>query len=180
MVLSTLASNPNAAFRGSAETARIRQQEIPVELRAPSLNIEGLFVRYRSCLIVAVLCFAAALPAQRRVDPRYSYHRVIAVVPLQGAGTADDPIRPKHAPAAQAGGPSRAGIIAFTFQLSDDGKYAIAEFVAVDRAGLAEVLADREPGVLVFEVGVAKSTNIESAIRRFRRNFSLQNFGVAQ
>jgi len=96
---------------------------------------------------------------------------------MQGAGTTADPIRPKHAPAPQAA-PSRAGIIAFMFVPSDDGKYAIAEFVAVDRAPLAEVLADRAPGVLAFEKGVTKSAAIESAIRPFRKDFSLATFGV--
>jgi hypothetical protein len=43
-------------------------------------------------LTLALLIFAAVLPAQRRVDPRYSFHRVIAVVPLVGSGTAQDPI----------------------------------------------------------------------------------------
>lgn len=130
------------------------------------------------CQVTAVLLIlVSALPAQRRVDPRWTYHRVIAIVPMQGAGTTADPIRPKHVPASQAA-PSRAGIIAFMFVPSDDGKYAIAEFVAVDRAPLTEVLADRTPGVLAFEKGVAKSAAIESAIRPFRKDFSLDNFGV--
>ena len=134
----------------------------------------------RWCRLAAALLIlvAAALTAQRRVDPRLSYHRVIAIVPTQGAGTAADPIRPRHAPSPEPGGPSRAGIIAFTFELTDDGKYAVAEFVAVDRAGLAEVLADHGPGVLVFEMGVTKGADIEAAIRPFRKDFSLQNFGV--
>jgi len=135
-------------------------------------------VRHWFCFVVAVLCSAAALPAQRRVDPLYSYHRVIAVVPMQGAGTLANPMRPKHAPPPNPAGPSRAGIIAFSFLPSDDGKFAIAEFVAVDRTALAEVLADRSAGVLVFEKGAAKKADIESAIRHFRKDFSLDNFGV--
>jgi hypothetical protein len=98
---------------------------------------------------------------------------------MQGAGTPADPIRPKHAPAPTAGPPSRSGIIAFTFEPSDDGQHAIAEFVAVDRAGLAAIMADNSAGVLVFEKGVVPSATIEAAIRPFRKNFSLQNFGVA-
>ena len=123
------------------------------------------------------LCLAAALFGQRHVDPRWSYHRVIAVLPLQGAGTAADPIRPKHAPS-PAVALERGGIIAFTFELSDDHQHAIAEFVAVDRASLQSVLADRAPGVLVFEKGVARAAAIEAAIRPFRKDFSLLNFGV--
>jgi hypothetical protein len=41
---------------------------------------------------------AVALISQHRVDPLWSYHRAVAVLPMQGAGTPTDPIRPKHAP----------------------------------------------------------------------------------
>jgi hypothetical protein len=104
-------------------------------------------MRHCLCLVVAALCFAAALSAQRRVDPRYSFHRVIAVVPLVGSGTAEDPIRGKHVPTAETAGPPGTGIIAFALQLTDDGKHAIVELVAVHRAALAQVLADHEPGL---------------------------------
>jgi len=63
--------------------------------------------------------------------------------------------------------------------LSDDGKRAIAEFVAIDQTALAEVLADHDPGVLVFERGSVKDADIEKAARAFRKDFSLLRFGVA-
>jgi hypothetical protein len=110
------------------------------------------------------------------VDPRYSYHRVIAVVPLVGSGTAQDPIRGKYVPTAETAGPTGTGIIAFAVQLSDDGKHAIIELVAVQRAALAPVLADRS--ILAFEKGVASAATIESAIQPFHKSVSLQNFGV--
>jgi hypothetical protein len=118
-------------------------------------------MRHQCAAVLVLSVFATALSAQHRVDPRWSYHRAIAVVPLQGAGP-----------------PSRAGIIAFTFEPSDNGKFAIAEFVAVDRTGLAEVFADQSAGVLVFEKGVTPAATIEAVIRPFRKDFSLQNFGV--
>ena len=90
-------------------------------------------MRHRLCLVVAILCFAAALSAQRRVDPRYSYHRAIAVVPLVGSGTAEDPIRGKYVPSAQIAGTPGTGIIAFAVELTDDGTRAIVELVAVQR-----------------------------------------------
>jgi hypothetical protein len=126
-----------------------------------------------------VFLVVAALFAQHRVDPRNSYHRVIAVVPLVGSGTQDDPVRPKHAPMARAGRTAAEGIIAFGFQPSDDGKHAIVEFVALDRAALADVLDDKGPDVMVFEKGKAKRADIEAALRRFRKNFDLDKFGVA-
>lgn len=135
-------------------------------------------MRHWLCCAVAFLCFAVALPAQRRVDPRYSYYRVIAVVPLVGSGTAEDPIRGKHVPTAQTAGPPGTGIIAFAVLPTDDGKRAIVELVAVNRAALAQILADHEPGVLVFEKGVSRTADIESALQPLRKGFSLQNFGV--
>jgi len=76
------------------------------------------------------------------------YERVLAVVPMVGSGTLADPIRPAYAPlpttsaitnpvltAASTPGvtPLRQGIIAFSYVMSDDGKLALVEFVAVDR-----------------------------------------------
>lgn len=70
--------------------------------------------------------------AQRRVDMRHTYERLIYVVPMVGKGTYDDPRRPKYAPAsAQADAKSaetraaRTGIIAYHAIPSDDGQYAL-------------------------------------------------------
>jgi len=112
---------------------------------------------------VASLCFSAALPAQLRVDPRYSLHRVIAIVPLFGSGTPADPKRGKYVPTPQTEGAPGTGIIAFALELTDDGTHAIVELVAVERATLVPILADH--GIQAFEKGVASNSAIESAIR---------------
>src|ERR1700691_89328 len=130
-------------------------------------------------LICALLLCCIMLPAQRRVDPRNIYHRVIGVLPLIGSGTAADPIRPKYAPAGSLAAVPGTGIVAFAFELSDDGKYAFAELVAVDRTVLLPILADRSAGVLVFEKGRVSGSQIEAAVRQFRKDFSMQKFGVA-
>ena len=135
--------------------------------------------RHSLTATLLLLVFEAALPAQRRVDPRQSYHRVIAVVPAVGFGTPEDPTRAKHAPAPQAARPAKPGIIAFACEPTDDGSRFIVELVAVDRAALAEVLNDHAPGVLVFDKSVTPAADIESAIRPFRKDFSLNTFGVA-
>jgi hypothetical protein len=127
-------------------------------------------------LTIVLLVLASTLPAQHRVDPRYSYHRVIAVVPLVGSGTPADPIRGKYVPTAQTAGPPGTGIIAFAVELTDDGARAIVELVAVHRATLAPILADRS--IVVFEKGVATNAAITSAIQPLRKDFSLQDFGV--
>jgi hypothetical protein len=59
-------------------------------------------------LIYVFLIFCTVALAQRRVDPRNIYHRVIGVVPLVGSGTPGDPVRPKYAPTeSEAGAPVR-------------------------------------------------------------------------
>ena len=107
---------------------------------------------------LAVVClFAGSLFAQAppRVDPRNMYERVLAIVPIVGRGTFDDPRRPMYAPApgqaqtVKAG--DRPGIIEFHFQESDDHKFALVEFVAVDREALKPILTD--PSVKSFVKG---------------------------
>jgi len=51
-------------------------------------------------LLAGLLALAAVVPAQRRVDPRNTYFRVICIVPLTGQGTQADPKRPAYAPTA--------------------------------------------------------------------------------
>ena len=94
-----------------------------------------------------------AAQAQRRMDARHTYERLICIVPMVGKGTDDDPRRPKYVPvaaAATAGEKSsdapavRAGIIAFHAIASDDGQYAWVEFVAVERAAFAGILSKKK------------------------------------
>jgi len=127
--------------------------------------------------VVAVLCFAAALPAQRSVDSGNSYYRVIAVVPFV-AGSAGVSAWPKHVPMT-APSETAPGIIAYACERSDDGKHAIIELVSVNRAALAEILADHAPGVLVFEKSRVPRQQIEAAIQPYRKGFSRSHFGVA-
>jgi hypothetical protein len=133
---------------------------------------------FRRLTFVLSFCCIALL-AQRSVDPHSIYHRVVGVLPLAGSGTAADPIRPKYAPPGNPTGAPGTGIIAYAFEFSDDGKYAIAELVAMDRTALLPILADHSPGVLVFEKGRVAGSQIEAAVRQYRKDFSMQKFGVA-
>ena len=54
------------------------------------------------------------------------------------------------------------GIIAFTFQESDDGRLALVEFVALDPAAFQPILADKQSGVKAFVKGAAKRQDIET------------------
>src|SRR5947208_2026279 len=132
-------------------------------------------------LLAAVVCLCVSLLAQDRVDRRNLYERVWAVVPMIGTGTADDPIRPAYIPAPPPPGtpPTTDGIIGFTMQLTDDGKHAIVQFVARDRAAFKDLLADKSTDVKVFEKGKARKVDIETEFRTFKKDFDLDQLGVA-
>jgi hypothetical protein len=125
-------------------------------------------------LIAGLLVLAAVACAQRRVDPRNTYHRVIAVVPLVGSGTADDPRRPLYAPTAKSATPD--GIIGFTQAPTDDGKFAIVEFVAKSRKALQAILSDTT--VTSYEKGAQSKTTIETALKKLKSDFDLVKFEV--
>jgi hypothetical protein len=75
-----------------------------------------------------LLVCAAALRSQG-VDLRHLHERMLAVVPLTGAGTYADPRRPLFAPSSTREG-GESGILSYEWAPSDDGQYAIVEFVA--------------------------------------------------
>jgi hypothetical protein len=116
-------------------------------------------------LLIGVLALASFVCAQRRVDPRNTYHRIICVVPFEGSGTATDPTRPKYAPWPVSQDPT--GIIGFYFEPTDDGKSAVVEFIAQNRAALQTVLNDKT--IQAFEKGVASQASIDAAIQPVRK-----------
>ena len=123
-------------------------------------------------LVVSALCWP-----QRKVDPRNSYNRVICVVPLVGSGTATDPKRPMYAPETTATPAARqAGIIAYSQQVSDDGKFALVEFVARDRSAFAAILADKS--IKAFIRGEAKRSDIEAELKKYKSSFDFEKFGL--
>jgi len=130
--------------------------------------------------LAAVVCLCAPLIAQHRVDPRNMYERALCIVPIVGAGTPDDPRRPEFAPLPTRVGTAASGdgIIAFSFQASDDGKFALVEFVARTREAFAPILADKRPEVKVFIKGKDKRQDIEAAFRKLKTTFNLDTFGT--
>lgn len=121
---------------------------------------------------------------QRRVDPAAMYHRVYAVVPIIGTGTQGDPLRPmfiqappdpKAAPAAVA----HAGILAYQMQMSDDGKFALVEYVAATRADLLPVITSTAAGAAaVFERANATQAQIEAEFQKYKKDFTLGMFNT--
>jgi hypothetical protein len=125
-------------------------------------------------LVTGLLVLASVLCAQHRVDPKNMYHRVICVVPYVGQGTETDPKRPKYVPSP---GADNHGIIGYTQVPSDDGRFAIAEFVAKDVAALDEILHDGQ--IKAFVKGKSSRAEIEAEIRKYKQDFNLDRFGVA-
>jgi hypothetical protein len=131
-------------------------------------------------LIPLSLLFVASGIAQNRVSPANRYERVLAVVPMIGRGTADDPRRPAYAPAPSRGPAATLPSIGFTAQISDDGRYALVEFVVQDRSALKNLLSDKRPDVKVFEKGRARKEDIETEFRRLKTTIDLTKMGVTR
>ncbi|MBI3683900.1 MAG: hypothetical protein HY235_26290 [Acidobacteria bacterium] len=130
-----------------------------------------------SVFALALMGGGSAL-AQHRASPRDLYERLILIVPMTGTGTYADPRRPQFAPlpAAMARPGTLAGIVSFSYQVSDDGQFAVVELVARDRAVFTAIL--RTPGVVAFERGKVRAEDIELEIRKHIRNFDVSRFGA--
>ena len=124
---------------------------------------------------------------QRSVDPGQTHERLIAIVPLEGAGTMADPKRPMFAPAGNRGESpaltklapqSKSAILAYSWHLSDDGKSAIVEFVARDQAAFAAILSSKDARVQTFQRGKNSKDEMEAALKKAKKDFDPKNFGV--
>jgi hypothetical protein len=119
--------------------------------------------------------FCSALLAQHAVEPSQRYFRLICLVHLTGSGKKGDAVRPEYVPVEP---PNRNGIIAWSSQLTDNGKMAIVQYVAVDHSAFNAILADKRSELRVFEVGKTPPAAIEGALRQFKHDFSLASFVV--
>ncbi|MGC4052294.1 MAG: hypothetical protein QM757_23420 [Paludibaculum sp.] len=112
-------------------------------------------------------------------QPRILGRKVIAVVPLVGKGTPDDPRRPKFVP-----GPSekaQGDALDYQFVVSDDGKWAVAVFStsrpsAATLKLLDEIESSREDGVVSFDTGKSKKSDLEAEIKKKKADFDLDEF----
>jgi hypothetical protein len=111
-------------------------------------------------LFVGFLLILPIMVSQEAVDGRFLNERVIVVVPLQGTGTDDDPIRPLFAPSKREKDAdiNQNGIIGYRFVMADDGKNAIVEFVMRKTSAVADLkdkISKRPPGkdeiIKIFE-----------------------------
>ncbi len=132
------------------------------------------------CLQVAAaaLCLAAgalSINGQQRVDPRNTHERLLCIVPMVGSGTYEDPRRPLYAPLPRRSS-GQDGILAYAFEVSDDGRFALVEFVARDRSAFAGIAGDTS--VRTFVRGRDKRDVIETEFKRHKKNFDFTRFAV--
>ncbi len=133
-------------------------------------------MRTLAAVLLASVLFPAS--AQHKVDPRNAYERLICIVPIIGAGTPLDPRRPLYAPSpGQLRTPD--DVLSFASVVSDDGRFAIVELVARDRAAFKRILDDGRDDVTIFQKGQSKRSEIERECRKHKKDFSLDRFGVA-
>lgn len=128
-------------------------------------------------VLLAALFVCSALSAQQRVSSFNMYERVWAIVPMTGGGTLDDPARPMYAPAPKEMNPATGtGILAFTFVTSDNGKFALVEFVARDQTAFQQILSDTT--ITAFLKGRDKRADAEAAFAKYKKNFNFTTFGA--
>jgi len=146
-------------------------------------------------IVVGLLAWSFTVTgwSQQRVAARNLYERVYCVVPMVGAGTYEDPRRPKYAPTgplhlpqaapdgAQPNGeanlPVRAGILGFSFVVSDDAQFALVEFVAARKNDFKQILTD--PSVKSFVKGKTRRLDIETEFRKFKADINLDRLEVS-
>jgi len=124
--------------------------------------------------------FLPQLPGQPTVTPTNVFERVFAIVPMVGKGTMDDPRRPMFAPSDEEKDlPEEQRILSFTAIPSDDGRLALVEFVAKDRAAFRRIAeAGRDLNLKIFVKGRDSRESIEQEFRRLKRDFSLDTFNA--
>jgi hypothetical protein len=121
--------------------------------------------------------------AQPRVDAVNMYERCWVAVPIIGSGSLADPKRPMYAPTPTAlpylqssAKNTRSGIIGFTHVLSDDGKYALVEFVAKDRSAFQAILADKT--LKPFLKGRDTKEAVEAELKKYKQDFDMTKFAA--
>jgi hypothetical protein len=128
----------------------------------------------------AAVSAAASRPqaSRHKLDLATTYHRLICIVPMVGAGSRTDPWRPAYVPLPDPAGKPwpRTGIIGFAHLPSDDKKFAIVEFVAATPTAFKAILADKS--VIAFNKGSTKRADIEKTVQTYRKGFSVDHLRV--
>lgn len=121
------------------------------------------------------LTFSTVAQAQR-VSPYDTHVRVYAIVERVGAGTPDDPYRPKHLPNPKAKNGPGIKALAWTGVLSADQTHYLIEVVAAKRAFLMPLLND--PAVRWWDKAVTPRATVEAELKRLQPAASLERVRV--
>jgi hypothetical protein len=112
------------------------------------------------------------------------YHRVYARVPLVGTGKQGDPIRPMFAPIPQTASTQKpsptavphSGILGYTMIISDDGNWALCEFVGATPQDLSVITSAASANVVVFPRGQSTIAEIEADFQQYKKGFTFASF----
>ncbi len=122
------------------------------------------------------------------------YERMLCIVPMVGEGTAEDPRRPQFAPTEKQLEITRTivlesgdeipgkGIIAFGYQESDDGKFAIVEFVARSRSAFREITESKDQRIQIISrkrKSKQERSVLQTELRKYKKDFDLSKLTVA-
>lgn len=127
-------------------------------------------------LVFSFLFILTSTPgfSQAGFGPGRAGEVAIAIVPMVGSGTYEDPRRPLIIPVQRLSGEES---LDFRYVQSDDGRYAIVVLRAPSRALLDRALTSRGQPIKVFVRGKDSRAEVETEIRRYRRSFRLDDLG---
>jgi len=117
-------------------------------------------------IVIPVLLLAQA--QFRPVSLLLTHEWIVAIVPMVGAGTAKDPKKPMFS--------DLPGLLGFTAELSDDGRFAFVEFAAKERSQLDTLV---NSGQRLARKDSAAKDAIYEEFKQYKRTFNPQRFGVA-
>ncbi len=112
----------------------------------------------------------------RPPESNMQYHRFICLVHLTGSGRLGDPVRPEYVPTGDMS--SRDGVIGWSSQLTDNGKMAIVQLVAANPLAFEGLKGDKRSEIRIFEVGKHRREDIETELRKFKKDFDLDSLRV--
>ncbi len=127
-------------------------------------------------LLVALALGLCATARAQRVSSYDSHVRVYAVVEKVGAGTSDDPYRPKYLANPRVKGGPGVKALGWAGVVSADRSRYFIEVVAARRADLAPLLND--PAVQWWDKAVTPAAQVESVLRGLQPAASLARLRV--
>ena len=131
-------------------------------------------------LLPLLLSSTGFLFAQYRpVDPLNTHQRVIAIVPVVGEGTKDNPKKPMLV--------DLLGVIAWKAELSDDKRFALVELVAKERTKLDAAFTHpafaqaraQAPTLKIEYKDSGRGPTVFDEFSRMKKGFRPERFGVA-